>query len=99
MRKPFLNVTFYVLLWAVKSSSGECSHRDLWEADNVQLSASPALFHVLWRQLRYFMAASSALKRDIGKLRMGLQVISVLVENRRIGGRGRRGRNWILLHA
>ena len=49
--------------------------------------------------LRYFMAASSALKRDIGKLGMGLQVISVLVENRRIGGRGRRGRNWILLHA
>ena len=51
------------------------------------------------RLLRYFMAASSALKRDIGKLGMGLQVISVLVENRRIGGRGRRGRNWILLHA
>ena len=64
------------------------------------MSASPALFHVLWLFLRYFMAASSALKRDIGKLRMGLQVITVFVENRRrIGGRGRRGRNWILLLA
>ena len=50
--------------------------------------------------LRYFMAASSALKRDIGKLLMSLQVITVFVEDRRrIGGRGRRGRNWILLHA
>ena len=50
--------------------------------------------------LRYFMAASSALKRDIRKLGMGLQVITVFVENRRrIGGRGRRGRCGILLHA